>query len=75
LREPYHNIDQVHTANGTGMHIHNVGQTVLSTLSSRSLALNNVFHVPKATRNFLSMSKFSHDNNVFIENLILTIFL
>jgi hypothetical protein len=66
-REPYHGTDQVHIANGTGMHIHNVGQAILSTPSSRSLALNNVLHVPKATRNLLSMSKLSHDNNVFIE--------
>jgi histone deacetylase 1/2 len=65
--EPYHGTDQVHTANGTGMRIHNVGQAVLSTPSSRSLALHNVIHVPKATRNFLSMSKLSNDNNVCIE--------
>jgi hypothetical protein len=66
-REAYHGTDQVHTANGAGMHIHNVGQAVLSTPSSRSLALNNVLHVPKATRNLLSMSKLSHNNNIFIE--------
>jgi histone deacetylase 1/2 len=66
-REPYHGTDKVHTANGSGMQIHNVGQAILSTPSSRSLALNNVLHVPKATRNLLSMSKLSHDNNFFIE--------
>ena len=49
------------------MHIHNIGQAVLSTPSSRSLALNRVLHVPQATRNLLSMSKLSHDNNVLIE--------
>jgi histone deacetylase 1/2 len=74
-RKPYHGTDQVHTANGTGMRIHNVGQAVLSTPSSRSLALNNVLHVPKATRNFFSMSKLSHDNNVFIELHPLDVFI
>ena len=66
-REPYHGTDQVHTANGAGMRIHNIGHATLSTPSSRSLALNRVLHVPHATRNLLSMSKLSHDNNVFIE--------
>jgi histone deacetylase 1/2 len=66
-REPYHGTDQVHTANGSGMRIHNIGHAILPTPSSRSLALNRVLHVPKATRNLLSMSKLSSDNNVFIE--------
>ena len=49
--EPYHDTDQVHPANGAGMRIHNIGQALLSTPSSRSLALNRVLRAPKATHN------------------------
>jgi hypothetical protein len=54
-------------ANGTCMHIHNIGHALLPTPSSKQLHLNDVLHVPKVTRNMLSMSKLSQCNNVFIE--------
>jgi histone deacetylase 1/2 len=66
-REAYHDTDQVHIANGTGMHIHSIGQEVLSTPSSKPLNMNRVLHVSNATRNLLCMSKISLDNNVFTE--------
>jgi hypothetical protein len=53
-REPYHNTDEVHTANGAGMRIHNIDHVVLPTPSARSLALNRVLHVSKETFNLLS---------------------
>jgi histone deacetylase 1/2 len=65
--ETYHGTDEVHTANGAGMRIHNGGHAILPTPSSKPLDLNRVLHVPNATRNLLSMSKLSRDNNVFIE--------
>jgi hypothetical protein len=49
------------------MRIHNIGHATLCTLSSRSLDLKQIFDVPQAHNNLLSMSKLSNDNNVFIE--------
>src|SRR5207237_9909820 len=54
-------------ANGTGMHIHNIGHALLPTPSSKPLHLNSVLHVPHVTRNLLSMSKLTLDNPIFVE--------
>jgi len=64
VKERYGGNDKVHTANGSGMHIHHVGHSTIPS-SSRSLQLRDVLHVPKVTRNLLSVPKFTRDNNVF----------
>jgi histone deacetylase 1/2 len=66
-REPYHGPDKVHTANGSGMRIEHIGQTSLSTSTSRQLQLHDVLHVPTVTRNLLSVPKLTHDNDIFVE--------
>jgi hypothetical protein len=66
-REPHHGTEHVHTANGAGMRIYNIGDAIFPTPSSKQLDLNQILHVPQARNNLLSMSKLSHDNNVFIE--------
>jgi hypothetical protein len=66
-RESYHGHDQVHTANGSGMHISHVGQASFLTHTKKALRLCDVLHVPSVTRNLLSAKKFTHDNDVFIE--------
>jgi histone deacetylase 1/2 len=66
-KEPYHGTEHVHTANGAGMRIHNIGHAILPTPSSKQLELKKILHVPQAHSNLLSMSKLSKDNNVFIE--------
>jgi hypothetical protein len=34
-KEPYHGTEHVHTANGVGMRIHNIGHAILPTPSSK----------------------------------------
>ena len=67
MREPYQGKDHVHTANGEGMCITHVGQSILPTSSPRPLHLKNILHVPSVTRNLLSVRRFAQDNNVFFE--------
>ena len=67
LGAPPNSTNFASTYHGAGMHIHNFGHAILPTPSSRSLALKHVLYVPDATRNLLSMSKLSRDNNVFID--------
>jgi hypothetical protein len=47
VREKYGGRDQVHTANGAGMNISNIGHATLHT-PNRKLYLKNVLHVPEA---------------------------
>ncbi|KAF7834790.1 Retrovirus-related Pol polyprotein from transposon TNT 1-94 [Senna tora] len=65
--QPYTGSEQVHAANGTGLVIHNVGQSEIHTNSSKILSLKNLFHVPSVTKNLLSVSKCAQDNNVYFE--------
>jgi hypothetical protein len=67
VKEPYQGTEQVHIANGSGMRIYHIGQALLPTSSSRPFHLRNIMHVPDVTKNILSVHKFTHDNNVFIE--------
>jgi histone deacetylase 1/2 len=66
VKERYGGKDKVHTADGSGMHIHHVGHSTIPN-STRSLQLRDVLHVPSVTRNLLSVPKFTRDNNVFFE--------
>lgn len=47
MREKYGGSDQVHTTNGSGMKISNVGHAVLCS-PTRDLHLKNILHVPSA---------------------------
>jgi histone deacetylase 1/2 len=67
MKEEYNGSDQVHAANGTGMHIYHIGHSSLSTPSSKPLHLRGVLHVPSVTRSLLSVRRFTIDNKVFIE--------
>ena len=67
MQEPYRGHDQIHTANGAGMHISHVGQASLLTCTQKSLHLRNVLRVPSATRSLLSVPQLTRDNNVFTE--------
>jgi histone deacetylase 1/2 len=64
--EKYLGRDNVKAANGTGMTIANIGKSIINT-NSRPLLLNDVLHVPKTTKNLLSVHKLTRDNDVFIE--------
>jgi histone deacetylase 1/2 len=67
MKEDYNGSDQVHAANGTGMHIYHIGHSSLSTPSSKPLHLRGVLHVPSVTHSLLSVRRFTIDNKVFIE--------
>ena len=67
MQEPYRGHDQIHTANGAGMHISHVGQASLLTCTQKSLHLRNVLRVPSATHSLLSVPQLTRDNNVFTE--------
>jgi histone deacetylase 1/2 len=73
MHEKYHGKDHVQTANGRGMRITHIGQSIIPT-SSHTLHLKNILHVPSVTRNLLLVKIFTSDNNVFFE-FILGIFL
>jgi histone deacetylase 1/2 len=66
MREQYRGKDHVQTANGKGMRITHIGQSIIPTLS-HSLHLKNILHVPSVTRNLLSVKKLTSDNNVFFK--------
>jgi histone deacetylase 1/2 len=66
MKEHYHGKDQVQTANGTGMRITHIGQSIIPT-QAQPLHLKNILHVPSVTRNLLSVIFFTYDNNVFFE--------
>jgi hypothetical protein len=58
-REKYNGTDQIVTANGTGMNIHNVGHAIIHTPTC-DLHLNNVLHVPSASKKSYLCSSFFH---------------
>jgi hypothetical protein len=66
MRQDYNGHDQVHTTNGAGMTIKHIGQSTVIT-PYRNISLNNVFHVPQATRNLASVHRLTSDNDVFLE--------
>ncbi|KAJ3698372.1 hypothetical protein LUZ61_002077 [Rhynchospora tenuis] len=63
---PYAGTDTVHIGNGAGLSILNIGSTVIYT-SIKPIYLNNVLHVPKITKNLLSISQLLRDNDVIVE--------
>jgi hypothetical protein len=56
----------VHTANGAGMKISNIGHSILHT-PNKSLHLKNILHVPSANKSLLSVHCFTSDYNTFFE--------
>jgi hypothetical protein len=66
MREKYHGNDQIHTTPSSGMEIKYVGHATVPTQLC-SLHLNNVLHVPKATKNLGSIYRLAKDKYTFIE--------
>jgi histone deacetylase 1/2 len=58
--------DQVHAANGIGMEIGHIGHSTLQSPTS-SLHLNNILHVPTASKSLVSVHRLSRDNNAYLE--------
>jgi len=66
IRDKYNGRDQVHTANGSGMRISNIGHLVLRT-PSKDLHLKNVLRVPSANKSLVSVHKLARDNHAILE--------
>ena len=66
VRDKYGGHDQVHMASGKGMEINHVGSSILHTHTSK-IHLNNILHVPQATKSLLSVNCLARDNNAFLE--------
>jgi hypothetical protein len=64
--DKYRGNDRVNTAGGHGMLISHVGHSIVRT-PAQNFHLNNVLHVPHASKNMLSVHQFTLDNHVFIE--------
>uniref|UniRef100_A0A803NGE1 Retrovirus-related Pol polyprotein from transposon TNT 1-94 n=1 Tax=Cannabis sativa TaxID=3483 RepID=A0A803NGE1_CANSA len=59
---------KVVVGNGSSLSIHHLGTSSVPTiLPNQSLLLQDILHVPNVTKNLLSISKFTKDNNVTIE--------
>jgi histone deacetylase 1/2 len=64
--DTYHWQDCVRTADGSGMHISHIGHSTVHT-PHNTFKLNDILHVPSASKNLLSVHKFTLDNHTFIE--------
>jgi hypothetical protein len=58
MHDRYNGTDQIRTASGAGMDIKHVGNFVIHT-PNRDLHLNNVLHVPQATKNLVYVHRFT----------------
>jgi Reverse transcriptase (RNA-dependent DNA polymerase)/gag-polypeptide of LTR copia-type len=63
---PYTGPDAVHIGNGKSLSIIHKGVASIST-GTTTLHLENVLHVPKITKNLLSVSQLAMDNRVIVE--------
>ncbi|KAM1825968.1 hypothetical protein ACFX13_025380 [Malus domestica] len=65
LATPYPSTEMVHTANGEGLNISHIGNTVIRT-PLQPLKLNSVLYVPKLSQNLLSVHRICLDNNCWL---------
>ena len=70
--EEYVGTSQIHVGNGAVLAITHIGSSSLPS-SSKSFTLQNVLHVPHITKNLISVSQFTKDNDCFL-NFIRTFF-
>lgn len=68
LKEPYSGNENMTVGNGSTLPITHIGSASLpSSQNSKSLQLSNILFVPHITKSLLSISKFTQDNDVFLE--------
>ncbi|XP_010248464.1 PREDICTED: uncharacterized protein LOC104591372 [Nelumbo nucifera] len=65
-RSEYMGLDQVAIGNGSGLQILHSRSSSL-THNNHTFALNSIYHVPHITKNLLSVSKFTKDNDIYLE--------
>ncbi|KAJ3708562.1 hypothetical protein LUZ61_012267 [Rhynchospora tenuis] len=63
---PYNGSEAVHIGNGSGLTISHKGYSIIS-IGDITLKLNNLLCVPAITKNLLSVSQLTADNNVLVE--------
>jgi hypothetical protein len=63
MREKYHGQDQIHIADGLGIHITHVDNSIIPT-PTHDIRLNNVLHVPSTSKNLVFIHRLTYDNNV-----------
>ncbi|KAL4272879.1 hypothetical protein GQ457_13G027250 [Hibiscus cannabinus] len=63
---PYTGSGKIIVANGMIVPISHIGSSSLAT-NSRSLFLSNLLHVPYVNKNLMYVSRFTKDNNVYVE--------
>jgi hypothetical protein len=66
VRDRYNGNKQIHRASGSGMDIRHIGNSVIHT-PTHDLHLNDIIHVPQASRSLLYTSRLTKDNNAFVE--------
>jgi hypothetical protein len=66
MHERYHGGDQIRAANGAGMDIVHIGNSVVPT-PTHPLHLNQFLHVPHTHKHLVSIHQFNLDNHTFIE--------
>jgi hypothetical protein len=64
--DKYKGHDKVNTANGQGMSISHVGHSTIHN-QVQNFHLRNILHVPTASKNLLSVRRFTLDNSLFVE--------
>jgi hypothetical protein len=74
IHEQYKGKDQTHGADGLGMKINHIGYSVVDTPNHQFL-LNNVLHVPQASKNLVSVYRLTKDNSIFFWKFTLVFFL
>ncbi|KAH9677218.1 retrovirus-related pol polyprotein from transposon RE2 [Citrus sinensis] len=70
MAEPFTGTFKLVIGNGVGLFITHTGSAVLrmkSSINHVDLKLNNILLVPKITKNLISVSKLTRDNNVVVE--------
>lgn len=68
LASEYQGSNRLQMGNGFGVDIAHIGTTsLISPSHPRPFILHNLLHVPKITKNLLSVSQFARDNRVFFE--------
>jgi histone deacetylase 1/2 len=66
VRDRYNGNEQIHTASGSGMDIRHIGNSVIHA-PHHDLHLNDILHVPQASKSLLSTSRLARDNHAFVE--------
>ena len=62
----YNGTNKLHVGNGQGLTIRHTGSSKLI-FSRAAFMLKHLLHVPHIKKNLLSISQFTHDNNVYFE--------